>query len=161
MTYTFETFEGNEAERTAGLVTIMPRAHDLVASGVRREATAVMAKRGVRHWLGVVVCLNVLAGVTSLPAVAQGADDLAALNAQVGKLYGEGKYAEATEIGKRSLALSERKLGPDHPNVGTSLNNLALLYQAQGRYSEAEPLYKRSLALSEKALGPDHPHLGS
>ena len=48
-------------------------------------------------------------------------------------------------------------LGPDHPNVAPSLNNLAALYRAQGRYADAEPLYKRSLAIREKELGPDHP----
>ena len=41
--------------------------------------------------------------------------------------------------------------------MARSLNNLALLYDAQGRYAEAEPLYKRALAIREKALGPDHP----
>ena len=41
--------------------------------------------------------------------------------------------------------------------MATSLNNLALLYQAQGKYAEAEPLVKRALAIYEKALGPEHP----
>jgi tetratricopeptide (TPR) repeat protein len=45
----------------------------------------------------------------------------------------------------------------DHPNVATSLNNLATLYRDQGRYAEAEPLYQRSLVISEKTLGKDHP----
>ena len=53
----------------------------------------------------------------------------------------------------------ENALGPDHPDVARSLNNLALLYQAQGRYADAEPLYKRSLDILEKALGPDHPNV--
>jgi tetratricopeptide (TPR) repeat protein len=52
---------------------------------------------------------------------------------------------------------SEKALGPEHPNVATSLSNLAGLYQAQGRYADAEPLLKRALAIQEKALGPDHP----
>ncbi len=43
--------------------------------------------------------------------------------------------------------------------MAASLNNLALLYQAQGRYAEAEPLYQRSQAIWEKALGPEHPHV--
>jgi tetratricopeptide (TPR) repeat protein len=43
---------------------------------------------------------------------------------------------------KRSLAILEKALGPDHPNVATALNNLALLYKNQGRYADAEPLYK-------------------
>ena len=58
---------------------------------------------------------------------------------------------------KRSLAIREKALGPDHPDVAQSLNNLAVLYRDQGRYADAEPLYKRSLAINEKALGPDHP----
>ena len=58
---------------------------------------------------------------------------------------------------KRSLAIQEKALGPNHPDVAMSLNNLAVLYGDQGRYADAEPLYKRSLAIKEKALGPDHP----
>ncbi len=53
----------------------------------------------------------------------------------------------------------EKALGPAHPEVATSLNNLAALYAAQGRYAEAEPLYKRALAIREKALGPAHPNV--
>jgi len=51
----------------------------------------------------------------------------------------------------------EKALGPDHPDVAQSLNNLAALYYKQGQYTQAEQLYKRSLAIREKALGPDHP----
>ena len=87
-------------------------------------------------------------------------DDPAALDAEGMRLYQAGKYAEAIEIAKRLLAIAEKALGPNHPSVGTSLSNLALLYQAQGRHGEAEPLYKRSLTIREKALGPDHPDVG-
>ena len=59
--------------------------------------------------------MSVLAGVTRLPAVAQGADDLAALDAQIGELYQAGKYADATEIAKRSLALAESDSAPTTP----------------------------------------------
>ncbi len=69
----------------------------------------------------------------------------------------QGRYVEAEPLYQRSLAISEKALGPEHPDVATSLNNLAELYRDQGRYGEAEPLYQRSLAISEKALGPEHP----
>ena len=72
-------------------------------------------------------------------------------------LYRKGNYERAVELGKRALEVAEKNFGPDHPDVATSLNNLALLYVAQGQYAEAEPLYKRSLAILEKALGPDVP----
>jgi hypothetical protein len=45
------------------------------------------------------------------------------------------RYADAEPLYKRSLAINERALGPDHPDVALSLNNLAQLYQAQGRYA--------------------------
>ena len=39
----------------------------------------------------------------------------------------------------------EKAVGPDHPYVGMSLNNLAALYYNQGRFAEAEPLYIHSI----------------
>jgi len=61
---------------------------------------------------------------------------------------------------QRAPAIMEKALGGDRPNVATSLNNLAVLYQSQGRYAEAEPLYQRSLTIREQVLGPDHPDVG-
>jgi tetratricopeptide (TPR) repeat protein len=68
-----------------------------------------------------------------------------------------GSYEEAEPLFQRALTIREKALGPDHPEVGASLNNLASLYGDQGRYEEAEPLYQRALAIYEKALSPDHP----
>jgi len=51
---------------------------------------------------------------------------------------------------------------PGHPDVGQSVNKLALVYKTQGRYPKAEPLYKRAFAIelgsravSHKARKPD------
>jgi tetratricopeptide (TPR) repeat protein len=49
-------------------------------------------------------------------------------------------------------------LGEHHPDVATSLNNLASLYKSQGKYEQALPLYERSLAIWEKVLGEHHPN---
>ncbi|CAN0543301.1 unnamed protein product, partial [Laminaria digitata] len=73
----------------------------------------------------------------------------------------QGNYAEAGPLYKRSLAIKEKALGPEHPSVATSLNNLAGLLETQGNYAEAGPLYKRSLAIAEKALGPEHPSVAT
>ncbi len=67
----------------------------------------------------------------------------------------QGRYAEAEPLDKRSLAIHEKALGPNHVDVAGSLNNLAALYEDQGRYSE--PFLNRALAIYERALGPDHP----
>jgi len=92
---------------------------------------------------------------------AQGLAEAAALNQQVVQLYNQGRYSEAMPLAQRALAILEKALGPNHPSVAVSLNNLAELYQAEGRYAEAEPLYKRSLAIREKALGPVHPDVAA
>jgi tetratricopeptide (TPR) repeat protein len=91
---------------------------------------------------------------TSTAAPAQGAYEVEVLNQQVAQLYGEGKYAEAIPIAERALTLAQITLGKEHPNTLMTVNNLALLYQAQGRYDEAEALYKRPLAAKERVLGP-------
>ncbi|MEH2367891.1 tetratricopeptide repeat protein, partial [Nostoc sp.] len=58
----------------------------------------------------------------------------------------------------QALALRRKLLGEEHPDVASSLNNLALLYDSQGRYSEAEPLYIQALDIFEQRLGVDHPN---
>ena len=75
--------------------------------------------------------------------------------------YKQDRYSEAEPLNKRSLAIREKALGPDHPAVGTSLNNLAALYFKQGRYADAEPLFRRSLAIWERALRPHHPNIAN
>ena len=62
---------------------------------------------------------------------------------------------------KRSLAIREKVLGRDHPDVARSLNNLAGLYERQQRDAEAEPLYRRALMIRERALGSDHPDVAT
>ena len=57
----------------------------------------------------------------------------------------------------RSLSIREKQLGENHPDVATSLNNLAALYRNQGKYNEAEPLLLRCLKIVRKTLGENHP----
>lgn len=83
------------------------------------------------------------------------------LNKKVKQLYRQGKYQQGLRLARDALRLAEGTNGPNHPNVATSLNDLALLFYAQGKYAQAEPLFKRSLAIWEKDLGPDHPYLAT
>ena len=69
------------------------------------------------------------------------------------------RYAEAQVVAKEALNLAEQTFGPDHPATARSLNNLAVVYQAQGKYAEAEPLYRQSLAMDEKILAKNHPQV--
>ncbi|MFN6562351.1 MAG: NB-ARC domain-containing protein, partial [Nostoc sp. ChiSLP01] len=57
---------------------------------------------------------------------------------------GQGLYDKAVPWCQQCLEITKKRLGESHPNVATSLNNLALLYNSQGRYSEAEPLFQQA-----------------
>ncbi|XP_014392860.1 PREDICTED: kinesin light chain 3 [Myotis brandtii] len=69
----------------------------------------------------------------------------------------QNKYKEATDLLHDALQIREQTLGPEHPAVAATLNNLAVLYGKRGRYREAEPLCQRALEIREKVLGADHP----
>jgi tetratricopeptide (TPR) repeat protein len=58
---------------------------------------------------------------------------------------------------QQALDLSRELLGERHPQVASSLNNLASLYSSQGRYEAAEPLYQQALELRRELLGERHP----
>jgi len=86
----------------------------------------------------------------------QSLEEAEALNKQVKKLYQQGRYSDAVPVAERALAIFEKELGPEHPDVAQSLNNLEELYVSIGDYARAALLYKRALAIFEKALGPKH-----
>jgi tetratricopeptide (TPR) repeat protein len=60
----------------------------------------------------------------------------------------QGRYAKAEALYKRALAILERALGPGHPDVATSLNNLAEPYRTNVGISSG------SVALRGLASGP-------
>jgi len=68
-----------------------------------------------------------------------------------------GQYTAAEPLYLRALGIREKVLDANHPDVATSLHNLAGLYYKQGRYSDAEPLFKRALGIRERVLDTDHP----
>lgn len=70
--------------------------------------------------------------------------------------YQAGHHETAIAAFERALQILEKRLGKNHPDVATALNNLALLHYSRGNYDAAEPLYKRSLAIDEQTLGVDH-----
>ena len=78
-----------------------------------------------------------------------------------GVQYAKDEYAESERLRQRELVVQEKTLGPEHPAVARSLNNLAEVYRLQGRNAEAEPLHKRALAIREKARGPAHPDVAT
>jgi hypothetical protein len=61
-------------------------------------------------------------------------------------LLDEGRFDEAEMLGRQTLDLQRRVLGPEHPKTLSTTNNLARLYVKRGRYGEAERLSRATLA---------------
>ncbi|NER01501.1 MAG: tetratricopeptide repeat protein, partial [Okeania sp. SIO3C4] len=89
-------------------------------------------------------------------------DDLIWLFVGLGRFYkGQGYYQSAQPWYEKCLNFTKSRFGSAHPDIATSLNNLASLYKSQGRYSEAEPLYKDALEMSKQLLGSAHPSIAT
>jgi hypothetical protein len=68
-----------------------------------------------------------------------------------------GDLASADELLRRAARIQEETLGPLHPDLANTLNNLAIVSENTGRSGEAETLYRRAAAIAAAALPPDHP----
>ena len=75
--------------------------------------------------------------------------------------HAKGTYTQALPWLEQCCVVAEARLGTNHPDVASTLNDLAHLYYVQGRYSEAEPLYKRAVSIDEQQLGKDHSNVAT
>jgi tetratricopeptide (TPR) repeat protein len=74
---------------------------------------------------------------------------------------GQGAYHQAASWLEQCLSITRNRLGEEHPDVATTLSNLAVPYYFQGRYDQAEPLYVQALALRKRLLGEEHPDVAT
>ncbi|MEH2046414.1 tetratricopeptide repeat protein, partial [Nostoc sp.] len=89
-------------------------------------------------------------------------DDLAWTFTGNARFYdAQGLYDQALPWYHQSLEITYRRWGGEHPNVLTTLSELAGFYHFQGRYTEAERLYVYALELLRKQLGEEHPNIAA
>jgi serine/threonine protein kinase/Tfp pilus assembly protein PilF len=72
------------------------------------------------------------------------------------------KLAEAESVERETLSMRTDKLGPEHPEVAQTLNDLGVILAAQStnsdpRLKDAESLLRQALAMRQKLLGNQHP----
>src|SRR5262249_35675278 len=136
---------------SARLETMIPSAEGTLPMWRENRARRRHSARGsVAVWtillLGGSTILHVTSpGAASIQRRQEGApsprvEEAQRLNKDVVSFYHAGRYQEALLRAERALKFGEQHLGPAHPEVAASLNNLALLYDAQGAYAQAEPL---------------------
>ncbi len=80
----------------------------------------------------------------------------------LGGLYEiRGEREAALRMQQEGLALKEGALGRDHPDVGISEGNVAVVLTALGRNQEALEHVDRSIEILENGLGAGHPDLAT
>jgi Protein of unknown function (DUF2914)/Tetratricopeptide repeat len=69
----------------------------------------------------------------------------------------EKDFAAAERLLREAVRLQEADLGPHHPDLANTLNNLGVVCEMAEQPSEAETCYRRAYAIAAAALPPDHP----
>ncbi|CAF1495425.1 unnamed protein product [Adineta steineri] len=73
--------------------------------------------------------------------------------------YDQGKYQEAFTFYEKSLAIYQKTLSPNDPELANSYNNIGLVYDAMCNYPKALSSHEQALEIRQKSLDPNHPDL--
>jgi Protein of unknown function (DUF2914)/Tetratricopeptide repeat len=68
-----------------------------------------------------------------------------------------GYFPAARQLLEEAVTLQEVELGPAHPDLANTLNNLGVLCERTDNAAEAERCYRRACAIAEAAFPPGHP----
>jgi serine/threonine protein kinase len=66
-----------------------------------------------------------------------------------------GLYDPAQKLLETALDIRTKSLGPDHPDVATTLSELGTVLWRKGEFAKAKALQEQALTIREKRLGPD------
>ncbi|KAJ5612041.1 hypothetical protein N7510_005235 [Penicillium lagena] len=73
-------------------------------------------------------------------------------------MYGDqGRWEEAEQLKVQVIETRKTKLGEDHPEILTSMANLAFTWKSSGQDAEAISLLRNCLAKQEQTLGLNNP----
>lgn len=70
-----------------------------------------------------------------------------------------GDYSEAERLLREAAGVQELSLGSVHPDLASTLNNLALVCERTNKFDEAEHGYRRAHAIAVASLRPGHPFI--
>lgn len=68
-----------------------------------------------------------------------------------------GNYASAEHLLREAAALQEQTLGPNHPDLANTLNNLGVVCEITKKPVDAEHYFRRAYDIATASLEPDHP----
>src|SRR5512138_454852 len=68
-----------------------------------------------------------------------------------------GNYAMAEDRLREAASLQEASLGPLHPDLANTLNNLGIVCEITKKPIDAEQFFRRAVSIATTSLPPDHP----
>jgi hypothetical protein len=72
-----------------------------------------------------------------------------------------GDFATAADQLREALAIQEATLGPRHPDLADTLNNLGVASERAQRLDDAEGFYRRALSVAMAAFDANHPFVAT
>lgn len=73
----------------------------------------------------------------------------------------QGSYIHALTWSRQCLECVQSACGEKHPDVATSLDNIAAIHRAQKHYKKAKPLYYQALEIRQCLFGETHPDVAT
>src|SRR5262245_5385541 len=72
-----------------------------------------------------------------------------------------GDYAAAETMLREAAAMQEASLGPRHPDLANTLNNLGIVSEIVGKPEDAEQFFRHACAIAATSLEPSHPFVAT
>jgi tetratricopeptide (TPR) repeat protein len=69
----------------------------------------------------------------------------------------QGRFNEAEVAQRRLIEITEKLMGPDHPELAQHMIDLAELYDDNAKYDKAADWLRLAVQITRKARGPNHP----
>jgi len=114
------------------------------------KALAIYEKVNGSEYSNTIICLQ---NIKSLEQQAISYNDMGNV------LNDKGEKEEALEYFFKALAIYEKVLGIDHPDIAQAYYNIGLVLENQGKPKEALEYFSKALAIQQKMLNHDHPSI--
>ena len=85
--------------------------------------------------------------------------DLQFLTSAAEQAASAGDFVSAEQQLRLAVEVQEENIGPMHPDLANTLNNLGVIYERLERPVDAERSYRRAFAIASAVLDPHHPFL--
>jgi Tetratricopeptide repeat/Protein of unknown function (DUF2914) len=72
-----------------------------------------------------------------------------------------GNYTSAEKLLREAARLQEASLGPRHPDLANTLNNLGIVCEMTSKPDDAEQYFRRAVSIARTSLAADHPFVAT